>query len=118
MRKITYNPLWKKLIDLRMTKTELQKEAGFSRSTLAKMGKDEYIALEVVEKICNALNCDIGEVVTLLPEDQAPTTMGQATDSHVGDDPAQNSRRSRSTSRVRAEDTASDGGRLRRSERL
>ncbi len=106
MRKISYTPLWKKLIDLKMTKTELQREAGFSRSTLAKMGKDEYIALEVVEKICNALNCEIGEVVSLLPEDQAPTTMGRATDSHVGDDPAQDSRRSRSTSRVRAEDTA------------
>ncbi len=106
MRKISYTPLWKKLIDLKMTKTELQREAGFSRSTLAKMGKDEYIALEVVEKICNALNCEIGEVVSLLPEVQAPTTMGRATDSHVGDDPAQDSRRSRSTSRVRAEDTA------------
>ena len=117
MRKITYNPIWKKLIDLRMTKTELQKEAGFSRSTLAKMGKDEYIALEVVEKICNALNCDIGEVVSLLPEDQAPTTMGQVTDSHVGDDPAQNSRRQRSAPRVRAEDTASVDRRLRQRER-
>ena len=52
-----------KLIDLKMTKTELQREAGFSRSTLAKMGKDEYIALEVVEKICNALNCEIGDIV-------------------------------------------------------
>ena len=117
MRKISYNPLWKKLIDLKMTKTELQREAGFSRSTLAKMRKDEYIALEVVEKICNALNCDISEVVSLLPEDQAPTTMGRVTDSHVGDDPAQDSRRSRSTSRVRAEDTATVIRRLQQRER-
>ena len=117
MRKISYNPLWKKLIDLKMTKTELQREAGFSRSTLAKMGKDEYIALEVVEKICNTLHCDISEVISLLPEDQAPTTMGRVTDSHVGDDPAQDSRRQRSAPRVRAEDTAAVDRRLRQRER-
>ena len=118
MRKISYDPLWKKLIDLKMTKTELQEEAGFSRSTLAKMRKDEHVALEVVEKICNALNCDIAEVISLLPDNSAPTTIRQVTDSYVGDDLAQNSRRQRIVPRVRAEDTATDGGRLRRSDRL
>ena len=117
MKKITYAPLWKKLIDLKMTKTELQEEAGISRSTIAKMRKDEYVALGVVEKICNTLNCEIGEVLSLHPENQAPTTMGQVTDSHVGDNPAQDSRRSRSTSRVRAEDTATVIRRLQQRER-
>ena len=53
MRKVSYDPLWKKLIDLQMTKTELQEKVGFSKSTLAKMRKNEYVALEVIERICN-----------------------------------------------------------------
>ncbi len=48
MRKVSYDPLWKKLIDLQMTKTELQEKVGFSKSTLAKMRKNEYVALEVI----------------------------------------------------------------------
>ena len=43
MRSISYNPLWKKLIDLKMSKAELAEKAGISRSTLAKMRKDEAV---------------------------------------------------------------------------
>lgn len=68
MRKITYNPLWKKLIDLKMTKTELAEKAGISRSTLGKMRNDEYVALEVIEKIANALDCDVVDILSILPE--------------------------------------------------
>ena len=68
LRKITYNPLWKKLIDLKMTKTELAEKAGISRSTLGKMRNDDYVALEVIEKIANALDCDVVDILSILPE--------------------------------------------------
>lgn len=68
MRKISYNPLWKKLIDLKMTKTELAEKAGISRSTLGKMRNDDYVALEVIEKIANALDCDVVDILSILPE--------------------------------------------------
>lgn len=67
MRKISYNPLWKKLIDLKMTKKELAEKAGISRSTLGKMRNDDYVALEVIEKIANALDCDVIDILCILP---------------------------------------------------
>ena len=67
MRKISYNPLWKKLIDLKMSKSELAEKAGISRSTIAKMRKDEAVSLDLIEKIANALDCDIIDIVSILP---------------------------------------------------
>lgn len=69
MRRISYDPLWKKLIDLKITKTELQEKAEISRSTLAKMRKNEYVALEVIEKIANALDCDVVDILSILPSE-------------------------------------------------
>lgn len=68
MRKISYDPLWKKLIDARLTKTELAEKAGFSRGTITKMGKNEPVSLDVILKICNELDCGIEDVVEILPE--------------------------------------------------
>ena len=68
MRKLSYNPLWKKLIDLRWTKTELAEKAGISRSTIAKMRKDEPVALDVIVKIANAIDCDVVDIIEILPE--------------------------------------------------
>ena len=67
MRTISYNPLWKKLIDLKLTKTELAEKAGISRSKLAKMRKDEAVNLDVLLKIANALDCDVIDIVSMLP---------------------------------------------------
>ena len=67
MRTISYDPLWKKLIDVKMNKTELAENAGIARSTIAKMGKNEIVSLDVIVKICNTLNCDIVDVVSALP---------------------------------------------------
>lgn len=69
MRKISYDPLWKKLVDVKMTKTELAERAGVSRTTITKMSKDEIVSLEVIQKICNTLDCDIVDVVSILPSD-------------------------------------------------
>ena len=65
MRSISYNPLWKKLIDLKMSKAELAEKAGISRSTLAKMRKDEAVNLDVILKICNALDCEVYDVLEI-----------------------------------------------------
>jgi len=63
----SYNKLWKLLIDKKMTKVELTKAIGISSSTMAKMGKDENVSLEVIDKICAYLNCDINDILEYIP---------------------------------------------------
>ena len=63
---ISYNKLWKLLIDKKMTKTELRLAADISTTTLAKLGKDETVSMEVMVRICKALNCKIEEVVEIM----------------------------------------------------
>ena len=70
MRKISYDPLFKKLVDAKMNRTELAKKAGISKGTMTKIGKNEYVALEVIEKICQTLDCDIADVVSCLPTEE------------------------------------------------
>ena len=65
---LSYNPLLKKLIDLKMTRTSLAVKVGFSRTTLAKIGKDEPISIDVILRICDELDCDIVDVISYLPE--------------------------------------------------
>ena len=67
MRKISYDPLLKKLVDAKMNRTELAKKAGISKGTMTKIGKNEYVAMEVIEKLCNVLECDIVDIVSCLP---------------------------------------------------
>lgn len=59
----SYNPLWKQLIDKNMTKTEMREKANISMPTLATMGKNEYVAMSILDKICKSLNCKIEEVI-------------------------------------------------------
>ena len=60
---LTYEPLWNTLKNKNMKKTDLCSMAGLSRSTIAKMGKEEYVALEVVERICKGLSCQVQDVI-------------------------------------------------------
>ena len=62
---ISYNRLWKLLIDKKMKRTDLISGAGISTSALSKMGKDESVSLENIEKICKYLECDIEQVVEI-----------------------------------------------------
>lgn len=62
---VTYEKLWKLLIDKHMSKTDLRLAAGLTTSALAQLGKNEHVSLKVIEKICNALDCDIADVVEL-----------------------------------------------------
>ena len=63
---VSYNKLWKKLIDLEMSKTELRLKAGFSTKALAKLGKNESVSVDVLVKICAALNCDISDIMDIV----------------------------------------------------
>ena len=60
---VQYNRQWKLLIDKKMKKSALTELADVSSSTIAKLNRDEYVSLEVLERICRALRCDIGDVV-------------------------------------------------------
>lgn len=60
---ISYKRLWKLLIDKNMTKTDLKNITGMNSVTLANMGKDKYISLRMLDKICEELNCDLSDVI-------------------------------------------------------
>ena len=61
---ISYNGLWKQLIDHKMQKKDLAEYLGISSATIAKMGKGEPVSLEVLERICIYLDCDIGDIMS------------------------------------------------------
>ena len=63
---ISYNKLWKLLIDKSMMKKDLMAEAKISPSTMAKMGKNEPVSMEVLIRICQVLKCDIGDIVEII----------------------------------------------------
>lgn len=67
---ISYKKLWKIMIDKDINKGKLCKKTGISAGTMAKMSKGEPVTLTVLEKICNVLECDIGDVVEKIPEEQ------------------------------------------------
>ena len=67
---ISYNKLWKKLIDKNMTKTALRLQADIGTSTLAKLGKNEQVSMDVLLKICKVLNCDISDVMEVIKENK------------------------------------------------
>lgn len=58
-----FNPLWKTLIDKNMNKTKLQEKIKCSSSTMTNMGKNEYVSMDVLDRICTTLNCKIEDVI-------------------------------------------------------
>lgn len=67
--KVSYNKLWKLLIDKKMKKYQLRELAAISSNSMAKLGKDENVSMEVLIKICSALNCNIQDVCEFVKED-------------------------------------------------
>lgn len=67
---VSYKKLWKILIDKDMKKKDLQALAGISWATVTKLSKGESVSLEVLIKVCKALNCDIGDIMELIPRKQ------------------------------------------------
>ena len=66
--RVSYNKLWKLLIDKNMKRGELRDAVGASKSTFAKLGKNENVSLTVLLAICECLNCDFSDIVEALPE--------------------------------------------------
>lgn len=63
---VSYNKLWKKLIDLEMSRSELRVKAGISTRQLAKLGKNENVTTDVLVKVCKALNCNVDEIMDII----------------------------------------------------
>lgn len=65
---VSYKKLFKLLIDRNMKKKDLQQMTGLSPASVSKLAKDEYVSMEVLVKVCAALNVDFGDIVEFLPE--------------------------------------------------
>lgn len=66
---ISYNKLWKLLIDKGMTKTQMRLQADISTTTLAKLGKNETVSMDVLLKICKLLDCNVGDIMDVINEE-------------------------------------------------
>ncbi len=65
---ISYNGLWKILIDKNMYRKDLASELNISSATMAKMGKGESVSIDTLEKICAYLGCNIGDIMSFEKE--------------------------------------------------
>lgn len=65
---ISYNKLWKLLIDKNMNKQDLRKASGISSASVAKLGKGDNITTEVLLRICTALKCDISDIMEVVED--------------------------------------------------
>ena len=63
---ISYNKLWKMLIDRNMNKSDLRKLVGMSSSSLAKLGKNEPVSMDIILRICQKMNCDVSDIMEII----------------------------------------------------
>ena len=68
--KISYKKLWHLLIDRDMKKQDLRKSAGIAPASLAKLSKGDTVTTDTLEKICRALNCDISDIMEIVPDEK------------------------------------------------
>ena len=66
---VRYNKLWKLLVDKKMSKADLRRAADISSNTLTKLSKDEYVALPILDRICETLKVDYGDIIEHVKED-------------------------------------------------
>ena len=69
---ISYKKLWKLLIDKDMKKKDLQAMTGVSWASITKLSKGETVSMDILIKICKVLGCDIGDIMELIPNEDAP----------------------------------------------
>lgn len=67
---ISYNRLWKRLIDHDLSKTDMMRRANISTNVLARLGKGAPVSMESMEKICKVLDCNIGDVMEFVPDNK------------------------------------------------
>ncbi len=69
--RMSYNKLWKLLIDKKMKKSDLRKNAKISSSTLAKLTNDENVTTDVLVRICNELKCNVSDIMEFIPDEKS-----------------------------------------------
>ena len=67
---ISYNRPWKRLIDQGLSKTDMMRRANISTNVLARLSKGAPVSMDSMEKICNVLDCNIGDVMEFIPDDK------------------------------------------------
>ncbi|MBE6977867.1 MAG: helix-turn-helix transcriptional regulator [Ruminococcaceae bacterium] len=67
---ISYNRLWKLLVDKKMSKADLRKAAGIAPNTMTKLRRDQEVSLTVLGRICSVLEVNIGDIMDFIPEDE------------------------------------------------
>ena len=67
---VTYKKLWKLLIDKDMKKKDLQTLAGISAASITKLGKNENVNMDIIEKICIAMKCDVSDILEITDSDE------------------------------------------------
>ena len=67
---VSYNKLWKLLIDKEMKKVDLRHQAGLTTNVLAKLGKNEHVSTQSLEKICRILECEVGDILEFIPNEK------------------------------------------------
>ena len=75
--KVCYDKLWKLLIDKKMKKTDIIREAKISSNVLAKMGKEESVSLESIGKICSLFGCNVDDILEFQSPEQMTTDIGE-----------------------------------------
>ena len=65
---VSYNKLWKLMIDHNMNKTQLRQRAGLSSNVIAKMSKNDSVSMDTLVRICQIFGCEIGDIVEIAPE--------------------------------------------------
>ena len=66
---VSYNRLWKLLVDKKMSKADLRKASGVAPNTMTKLRRNEYVAMPILSRICNALEADYGQIMEYVPDD-------------------------------------------------
>ena len=71
---VCYDKLWHLLLDRHMSKTQLVKEAKITTNAMAHLGRNEDVRVEVLVKICNALNCNVEDIMEIIPDEKGRCT--------------------------------------------
>ena len=72
--KVSYNKLWKLLIDMNLNKTKLREMAQMSPNTMAKLGNNETISMDIILRICEVLKCDVGDIMETIADEEDSNT--------------------------------------------
>ena len=74
---VSYNKLWKLLVDNKMSKHDLILAAGMSPNTMTKMRRDEPVAFSVLDKVCHVLGCNYGDIIDYVPDKEGMSGFDQ-----------------------------------------